>query len=488
MKKLVLATILLLLVAALLLAACSTPSTPSTSAPAPAPPPATTAAPPPPSTTQAPPAQPSPTQSPPTQAPPTQAAGPSEILIGAARHMTGMFAGMGQGGEFGFKAAIEDVNSTGGIFIKQYNRKIRVREIMVDSQSDPTKMGSLAENLLLRDKVNFLTTSNGTTGDFVGAANLADRNKIPYISVVGPAEVWGGVRSQMNPPWEYAWALGFAIGTPAPPEDFRSKPGYTQMESWMGMLAKFGSQTNNTAGVFASDDAAGRGFYGGIVQALKAGNVNTIGTDKELGIFPMGTTDYTAIIQQWINNKVEILWGNSPAPEFGTMWRQCQTLGFKPKMVFAGRAALYYTDVAAWGGDLPLGIGCELQWSPTAKNSPGIGSTTPQSLADRWTKAMNQPLNEAIGWDYTVAQVLFSAIEKAGTLDGTEVNKALKATDASTIWNRVVFDANHFSRCAITFGQWVKTDKPGTWEHQVVFSQHDFVPVQHDPIFPIPYK
>ena len=419
---------------------------------------------------------------------PTAPTGPSEILIGAVRNMTGMFASMSQGCDFGSKAAIEDVNAQGGVFVKQYNRKIPVREITLDSQSDPTKTATLAESLILQDKVNFLTTSPTTPDEYVGAALVADRYKMPYITEVGPAEVWDSVRSQMNPPWQYAWALGFAIGTPAPPQDFRSKPGYTQMESWMGMLAKFGSQMNNTAGVFASDDSAGRGFYGGIIGALKGAGVKVIGADQELGIFPMGTTDFTSMIQQWKANKCDILWGNCPAPGFGTLWRQCRTQGYQPKMVFAGRAALYYSDVAAWGGDLPLGIGCEIQWAPSMTNSPGIGTTTPQSLADRWTKAMNQPINQSIGWDYAVAQVLFAAIEKAGTLDGTEVNKALQTTDLMTTWNRVVFDTNHFSRCGIAFGQWVKTDKPGIWEHQIVQSQCDFMRVQHDPIFPIPYQ
>jgi branched-chain amino acid transport system substrate-binding protein len=463
LKKLFLVFLSLALLTALLITACSSAPSPSATTAKPA------------ASSSAPAAQ-------------AGASGPSEIVIGAARSMTGMFAGMGEGGEFGFKATIDDINASGGIFVKQYNKKLPVKEILVDTQSNPVKMASLAENLILRDKVNFVTTSNGTTDDFVGVANLADKYKMPYLSVVGPAEVWGGVRSQIQPPWQYSWALGFAIGTPAPANDFRNKPGYIQMESWMAMLGKYNTQTNKVIGIFASDDGAGRGFYAGIAGALKGAGVQTVGVDKELGIFPMGTNDYTPIIKQWMDNKVEILWGNSPAPEFGTMWRQCQSMGFKPKMVFAGRAALYYTDVSSWGGDLPNGIGCELQWAPTFKNSPGIGSTTPQSLADRWTKAKNQPLNEAIGWDYTVAQVFFSAIEKAGTLDGTEVNKALAATDMTTIWNRVLFDDNHFSRVPISFGQWVKTDKPGIWEHQVVFSAHDFVPIQHDPIFPIPYK
>lgn len=469
--SILLSVIFLTLALILLLPACS--STPSSTTP-------------PAATTSAPASKPPATS---TQAPASAApAGPSEILVGAVRNMTGMFAGMSQGCDFGSKAAIDDINSQGGILIKQYNRKIPVREITLDSQSDPTKTASLAESLILREKVNFLTTSPTTPDEYVGAANVAERYKMPYISEVGPTEVWNTIRSQINPTWQYAWALGFAIGTPAPAGDFRAgKPGYTQMESWMGMLAKYASQMDNTAGAFASDDSAGRGFYAGITGALKGAGVQVIGVDKELGIFPMGANDFTSMIQQWKTNKCDILWGNCPAPEFGTLWKQCHTLGYQPKMVFAGRAALYFTDVNAWGGNLPLGIGCEIQWAPSMTNSPGIGNTTPQSLADRWTKAMNQPLNESIGWDYAVAQVLFAAIEKAGTLDGTEVNKAIQNTDLMTTWNRVVFDANHFNRCGIAFGQWVKTDKPGIWEHQIVQSQCDFMRVQHDPVFPVPY-
>ncbi len=157
-------------------------------------------------------------------------------------------------------------------------------------------------------------------------------------------------------------------------------------------------------------------------------------------------------------------------------------------MVCIGRAALFYTDVAAWGDDLPWGIGTEIWWDPSFKDSPGIGGTTPASLAERWASETKQPLNPGIGPGYTVVQVLTDAIQRAGTLDPEKVNAALAQTDLLTVRNRVKFDENHFSRGPLMFGQWFKTDKPEKWELKVVFSKHDFVPATGQPIFPKPYK
>ena len=105
---------------------------------------------------------------------------------------------------------------------------------------------------------------------------------------------------------------------------------------------------------------------------------------------------------------------------------------------------------------------------------------------ETWIEATNQPLNESIGWEYSGAQVLFDAIERAGTLDGEQVNQALRDTNMMTIRGLVKFDEHHCNRHPIAFGQWVKTDNPWVWEHQVVFSEIDYLPVEHDPIFPVP--
>ena len=56
---------------------------------------------------------------------------PKEIVFGATLSLTGPGAGFGEGGAFGLKAAVEDINKQGGISVKEYNAKLPVK--LVDS-------------------------------------------------------------------------------------------------------------------------------------------------------------------------------------------------------------------------------------------------------------------------------------------------------------------------------------------------------------------
>jgi ABC-type branched-subunit amino acid transport system substrate-binding protein len=123
------------------------------------------------------------------------------------------------------------------------------------------------------------------------------------------------------------------------------------------------------------------------------------------------------------------------------------------------------------------------------KGARGIGDTTPQSLAQRWYDAKNEPLAQGIGWNYAVAQTLFDAIERAGTLEAEAVLKALGETDLVTIWGRVVFEKDtQFQRVPCQVGQWVKTDKSWVWEMPIAFSYNKFMPSTAEVVFPKPWN
>src|SRR4030067_300139 len=94
------------------------------------------------------------TEAPPTEAP--VAAGPEFIVIGNRAPIAGTFPGCGEGNTWGARAAVDDINAQGGIFVKEYNRKIPVKYVIADNQSDPQKAGPLAEDLILREKVHML--------------------------------------------------------------------------------------------------------------------------------------------------------------------------------------------------------------------------------------------------------------------------------------------------------------------------------------------
>jgi ABC-type branched-subunit amino acid transport system substrate-binding protein len=221
---------------------------------------------------------------------------------------------------------------------------------------------------------------------------------------------------------------------------------------------------------------------------LKPNGFDPVGWDKKLGLLPLETTDFSSVINAWKASGADVLWGNCPAPFFGALWKQAQTLGFKPKMVSIGRAPLFYQDVMSWGGDLPLGVSVEIWWDPSMTEYQGIGDTTPMSLVERWKKATGQPINPAVGPSYRAFQVLIDAVTRAKSLDGVKVNAALATTDLMTIGHRVKFDENHFSRSPLFYGQWQKANTPEGWKLEIIYSRHAFVPETAKPLFPIPYK
>jgi branched-chain amino acid transport system substrate-binding protein len=483
-KKIVLIPLVIVLAIGLVFGACAEPAPSPAPAPAPTPAPA-------PSPTPSPAPSPSPTPTPaPTPSPPAKEI-PKEIRVGTVSSLTGMFAGFGTGGSWGLSAAVDDVNRIGGVYVKEYDAQIPIRHILLNSESDPIKGGTLTENLILGEKINFLVSNPEPITVHIEKNNLADRYKIPHVGGVGPFEPYCAVREEVETHWEYTWCCSFGIATPPPEGDPRhGNPGYTILETWKTWLDLFGDQTNKTIGVYASDDPDGIGWFGLFGEAIGEWGYNVVGYEDKLGLFPMGTTDFRPLIQEWKDNEVEIIWGNCPAPDFGTMWRQARSMDFKPKMVGAARAALFYTEVAAWGGDLPLGCFIEMWWHPSfdPEQCPGIGGTTPQSLAERWTEDTGLPINISTGWAYPGIQVLADAIERAGTLDGDAVNAAIAETNLQTIDHLIKYDpVTHHTWSPLFIGQWYKTDTPEGWELPVVFSTHDFINTWAEPIFPIPY-
>jgi branched-chain amino acid transport system substrate-binding protein len=73
-----------------------------------------------------------------------------EIRIGVPAPLTGMYGGFGEGGVFGMEAAVEDINKEGGVYVKELDSKVPLRLIIVNTESDPLKAGTLAESLIER--------------------------------------------------------------------------------------------------------------------------------------------------------------------------------------------------------------------------------------------------------------------------------------------------------------------------------------------------
>jgi branched-chain amino acid transport system substrate-binding protein len=408
---------------------------------------------------------------------------PTKILVGVPSPQTGMYAGFGEGGVWGMQAAVDDINDLGGVYIEQYANNLTLELVVRNTESDPDKAGTLAESLILTDKVNFLAYGDQPPPMNAPIATKAEAHGIPYICTTGPAEPWLGMRADAGD-WSYTWATGlFAIGDPGD-----KGPGYTIADTWLAMLDLVGNETNMVAGVFASDDPDGVGWHAAFPGILADWGCTVVANETGKSLLPMDTTDFSALMDEWVDNNVEIIWGNAPAPFVKTLLEQAwATEGFAPKLISIGRAPLFYEDVSSWAGDAPLGVLVEIWWDPAWGDSPGIGTTTPESLAARYLADTGaDAVNRSIGAGYSIIQVLIDAIERAGTLDADEVCAALAETDLMTIRHRVAFDEKQFSRGPLVYGQWQWDEEAEDWVCPIVLSKHTFIETTGEVLFPIP--
>ena len=420
---------------------------------------------------------------------------PTEVLIGATLPETGIFAGFGWQG-WGMQAAVDDWNDTyGGMYLSEWDVTVPVELIIKDNQSDPNQVGPQSTDLVVTDGVHALLSPDAPADLHDPTSVVANANGVPSIICGGPLEPWYyGARSGTDDQWPYTWLTGFAIGDPTLPNPApRNVPGYTMIDTWFMFMDDVGAlnNTNKIAGVFASSDADGIGWYEAFPGLMEDYGLTVVGVNETVGLFPMETTDYSGMVTYWKNNDVEVLWGNCPGAHFGQLITECKDQSFEPKICCAARAALFPIDVESWGPPaLGWGVGTEVWWSPhyeVEDGFEGIGDRTAASLAADFVADTGLELIRSIGSGYTGAQIMLDAIERAGDVDPDAINAAIATTNLNTMKGWVNFASDtHFSAVPLAFGQWFYDEGEDEFSLYIVASALEEIPVEADPIFPLP--
>ena len=401
------------------------------------------------------------------------------IRIGTITYEEGMYAGFGGAGIWGTEAAIEDVNDAGGVDVDGVNYLLQLYKR--ESLSDETSVAGHTEYLIDTNDVHAIVIPCIPPPMVAPMVPVVEAAGIPLVAFPAPYEPWLAMIAEYS--HNYTFTSNFHIATPLDPD----VPGYLIKDIGFEFFDAVGV-TNETevVGVYASNDGDGKGWYelmGAMLEdagyTTSAWEVDEEGAGIGTGLFPMDTVDYSAIIGEWVTDNVTILWGNCPAPHFQDLWTQAYAAGLRPKVVFAARAALFWTDQTNLIGppDLATGVGLENWWHNEYDPAvcPGFGTTTPQSLYERWVADSGEQLNPNIGWGYCQVQVIVDAIERADSLDGAAIRDALETTDLDTIAYKINYDSDHSSPAPLYYFQWFWDEDEETVVLEVVVSKHDFL-------------
>ncbi len=361
-----------------------------------------------------------------------------KVLIGIVNPLTGGLAGFGEGTPWTEHSLADWINKDGGIYFKEYDRKLPIEIKLYDSESDPNKAAQMAQRLIQDDKIDLMVVRH-TPLTVLPVSNVCERYSMPTVSLDMPMEPW----LAEGP---HKWVF----------HAFWSFEQMYSVYSNMWKMAGFGK--GSKIGLHFLNDADAEIMHPMFVKKIK--DEGMILTDP--GLYPALTADYSTIINRFMREGVEVICGLNINPDFATFARQCRQLGFKPKFSVQCRAVLFESDAMAVGVDLMDGVTTEVWWSPYHPFKSELTGETPGSLAEKYKAVTGRNIPATVGFKYASMEIAIDALSRAGSLDKMAIRDAIAATDLQTIVGPIKYDPKTQScPTVVVGGQWVKNAQGG---------------------------
>lgn len=371
----------------------------------------------------------------------------SEIVIGWVAPFTGPYAVFTQAFDWTSKLCLDKINEDGGIYIEKYGKKLPVKIVTMDTESDPTKAAEAATKMVNDGGIDLLVGA-WTPDTTIPVAGVAERFQMPCLCPNSPADSWASSAEH-----EWSWGMMFKIA------DY--------INGDMLALDKLKDQTNMKVG-FMFDSAVD----GVLMSQMVGEELAKRGYEVfDPGRYPEDTTDYTSVVKQIQAADCDIVYGNMALPQFQTAWGQFHELGYKPKVLIVGKALCFGTDVESLGEGRGENIIVEHNWDASyGYNSPLLGMSS-QEIAEKFeTEFGTQNPGTELGYDIAAFEIIQAALQACKDLEPATVRDAIGGVEMTGIFGDYKFNAeDHVSVFPITTAQW---RSGGKWPYEVHVVSH----------------
>jgi len=346
-----------------------------------------------------------------------------EILIGTNLPMTGILAMVGIEQKWAYEQAVADVNKAGGIFVKEYKKKLPVKLIVADDESDPGKAAAVVERMIKMDKVDLLLGGFAAPFGVIPGCVTAEKYKKYYHTSIC-----------LIPPWQehkFKWStvfffdLGQACDIP--------------FQVWDSLPA---SDKIKKPALLMEDSFDGRAFAG-IFRDLAKKHNYTFALDEPWAI---AQKDYSSLIIKAKSIGVDAILIFGADADCITFVRQMKEAKLNVKYLHGWKGTWAGEFWSALGKDAQY-ILCDGFWS---MDFPYPGA---KELGERYVKKFNK-YSLSIGALYGLCQILWTAVEKAGTLDSAKVREAVLANEFETVMGKVKYNKDGVAVFLSIAAQW----------------------------------
>ncbi|MFN3643078.1 MAG: ABC transporter substrate-binding protein [Gemmobacter sp.] len=304
-----------------------------------------------------------------------------------------------------------------------------------DSRGTAAGSAEAAQAAILNDQVDVLM-AQGTPDTTNAPSDLCERYGIPCITSNTPIEAW--LFGPDGKPKDYKSTFHFFFGVP------------DLVTNHIGMIKSLPGGFNGNIGFLYPNDPDGVVFASIFTPAFEANGWKNV----DPGRFEQGLPDFSAIINQFKRNRVEVVTGVLAPPDLQSYLQQAAQLGFKPKMYIIDKGTGYPEPMRALG-DFGIDILSVNFWSPAFPGESKFGGYTGQGLVDAYQSQNPGKLySPPLAWTDASYDVLFDALQRAGSKDRAALIAALAETDLMTVTGRVKFNDQNYSVAPLGGAQW----------------------------------
>lgn len=351
--------------------------------------------------------------------------GKEEIIIGCHLPLSGGLASLGKERLWAYEAAVADVNAAGGIYVKEYDKKMPIKFICYDDETDPAKAAQVVERLIKREKVDFILGGEAGPYGVLPGAITAEKYKVLYHTTACVAEAW------LEQNFKYStliWWNG----------DQGTEIAYPIFDE----LKAQGTPITKPA-LFLEDTYEGR-----VTDGQYRANAEKYGYKIEMTEFCIpGAKDYSAQILKAKAAGVDAIIMLATNTDCITILRQMKENDFNPKFYMGYRGTWSSEFYDAMGAKDAQYITTDAWWH---EDLPYPGS---KELGERYRKATGR-FSTSLGGTYALSQVLFQAIENAGTLDTIAVRNQIVGHSFDTMNGPFTFDERGLAWMVLKGTQW----------------------------------
>ena len=315
------------------------------------------------------------------------------IVFGGSRSMTGVYAFFEQSA-YGpiYKMWVDDVNADGGLYIKEYDKKMKIELKVYDDTSDLSTMTRNLEKAIVEDQVDFILPPV-STAFLYAAAPIANK----YGKVLMGAEGGSATLKESIAQYPYFFSSLNFSDTQAP-----------------ALVDIFVEQGIESAYVVFIEDLHGTEYSGALIPALANAGIAVKGVKS----VPADIQDMTSIIQDAQSTGADAFLCLTYPDQGFLALNQSIALSYNPKVWFMGSGGGFSSILDIYGPEVCEGIISWGAWNP--KSSPAAAEYF-EHFKEFWKDDPNVFYDYwGLVHYYAGLQCLQKAIEGAGTLDNGE--------------------------------------------------------------------